>query len=474
MASAAERKEKAARWSIAASAGITLAKGAAGLATGSLALVADAAHSLLDVASTTLTWLAVRASEKPADAEHQYGHGKVEALAALVQTALLFLVSGAVAYEGLRRLATGASEVSPNAAAVVVLLVSMAVDAWRWHALRRVARETGSQALEADALHFSADLVNSALVLAALAAAAAGYTQADAIVAIGVSLFIAGAGFRLTRRTIDTLLDAAPAGLAERIEAAATAVPGVAAVGRVRVRPVGGRVQGETLVKVSRTLPLEHVAELREQVRQAITAEVPGAEVTVGAEPVTLDEETVLERVLLIGAKQRLPVHHVVVQEVEGRRLVSADVEVDGRLSLGEAHELASRLEAAIREELGPQVEVDTHIEPLQVEALAGIDATEEELRAVKAGLGAAALESDGVSDVHSVRVRRTGEGLVVHFHCRVDPARSVASAHAEVDALERRFRSRHPGVVRIVGHAEPTRPHPQRGQPSVNPKPSH
>ena len=190
----AQRKQRAALWSIVASAGITLAKGAAGLATGSLALISDAAHSLLDVASTTITWLAVRAAHKPADDEHQYGHGKVESLAALIETAFLFLLSGAVAYEGARRLASGETSVVPSFAAAGVLVAAIGVDAWRWHALRKVARETRSEALEADALHFSSDLVNSALVLAAFGAAALGYRQADSLVAIGVSLFIAFAG----------------------------------------------------------------------------------------------------------------------------------------------------------------------------------------------------------------------------------------------------------------------------------------
>src|SRR3712207_3780413 len=180
------RKERAALWSIAASAVITLAKGAAGLATGSLALISDAAHSLLDVASTTMTWLAVRAARKPADAQHHYGHGKFESLAALGQTAFLFLLSGAVAYEGVRRLAAGDAAVAPSWTAVAVLVAAIAVDAWRWQSLTRVARETGSEALEADALHFSSDLVNSVLVLAALGAAAAGYPQVDSLVAIGV------------------------------------------------------------------------------------------------------------------------------------------------------------------------------------------------------------------------------------------------------------------------------------------------
>ena len=182
-----QRKERAAIWSIVASVAITLGKGAAGLASGSLALISDAAHSLLDVAATTVTWLALRAAHKPADEEHQYGHGKYESLAALIETAFLFVLSGAVAFEGVRRLWAGEADVVFSWAAAGVLCAAIVVDSWRWWSLRRIARETGSEALEADALHFSSDLVNSVLVLAALGAAAAGYPQVDSIVSRSVA-----------------------------------------------------------------------------------------------------------------------------------------------------------------------------------------------------------------------------------------------------------------------------------------------
>lgn len=450
------RKARAASLSVAASAGITVAKGAAGLATGSLALISDAAHSLLDVASTTMTWLAVRVAGKPADAEHHYGHGKVESLAALLQTALLFLLSGAVAFEGLRRLATGDTEVQPSWAAVGVLLAAIVVDAWRWRALTRVARETGSEALAADALHFSSDLVNSVLVLAALGAAALGYPQGDALVAIGVAMFIAVAGFRLARRTVDTLLDAAPTGVAEAARAKAEGVPGVVSTERVRVRPAGGRLLGEVGVEVSRTLPIERVAAIRDRIADALARSWPGSEWTVTAKPVPLDDETVLDRVMLIAARRRVFVHHVIVQTVAGRLSVSLDVEVDRRLTLRAAHAVADGLEAAIVAELGPAVEVETHIEPLPEGEVEGRDAEPVLAAHIARALEDTSREITDVGGVHSVRVRETDAGLVVNYHCRVDPDLTVARVHDGVDELERRMRAAEPRIRRLIGHAEP------------------
>jgi cation diffusion facilitator family transporter len=449
------RKERAAIWSIAASAEITLGKGVAGFATGSLALISDAAHSLLDVAATTITWLAIRAAHKPADEEHQYGHGKYESLAALIETAFLFVLSGAVAFEGLRRLWARESDVVFSWAAVAVLGFAIVLDGWRWWSLKRVARETGSEALEADALHFSADLANSVLVLIAFAAAAAGYPQVDSLVAVAVAVFIAVAGFRLAQRTLATLLDTAPKGMAEQVRNRAEAVSGVASVERVRVRPAGGRAIGEVLVNVSRTLPLERVAAIKQNIATAIAQDLPDAELTITADPVQLDDETIMERVMLTAARLRVPVHHITVQNLEGRMSVSFDVEVDGSLSLARAHEIADRIESAVAEELGPQVEVESHIEPLAVGLLEGREADAATVARVCSTLAANTAEG-AIREVHNVRVRETPSGLVVNYHCRVDPSLDVAAVHGLVDDLERRVRLEHGEILRVVGHAEP------------------
>lgn len=453
-----EAKEKAALGSIAASVVITLGKGAAGIMTGSLSLISDAAHSLLDVFATVFTWLAVRAAGKPADEEHQYGHGKVESLAALAETAFLFLLSGAVAYEGIRRLSSGETEFTFHWAAVGVLLASILIDAWRWYVLAKVARETSSQALAADALHFSSDLINSVLVLLAFGAAALGYPQADALVAVGVAVFIAVAGFNIARRTVETLLDAAPSGVSESIRNAAESVPGVVDVERVRVRSSGTHLFADIEIAVPRMMAVDRLDGIKRRIAEAVRERHADAVVTVTAAARALDEETVLERVLLIAAKRRTPVHHVTVQTVGERLSVSLDVEVDARMSLGAAHTIASRLEAAIREEFGGDTEVETHIEPLTVPNLRGRDVEPGLAESVAASLARAAAEVGTISDVHSVRVRDTEHGLVVNYHCRVDPALDVATVHEAVDRLEHLARNDHPAIVRIVSHTEPAK----------------
>jgi cation diffusion facilitator family transporter len=450
-------KERVALGSIAASAGLTAAKATVGLLTGSLAILSEAGHSLIDLSATVLTYFAVRLSGKPADREHQYGHGKIESVTALAETALLFLLTAVVIWEAAQRLIGAQTHaVEATAAAFAIIAGSIVVDFFRARTLHRVAKETSSEALEADALHFGSDMWSSVAVLAGLGGVALGYSWADATAAIVVAVFIAVAAFRLGRRTIGTLTDTAPEGVSERVTAIARQVPGVVAVERVRARPAGAVLFVELGVAVSRTLPLDRVSAIKERLTRDVRADMPNAEVTITTEPRALDDETVRERVMVIARDLGLAIHHVAVQSISGQLSVSADLEVDGAMALNAAHDVASRLEEAVRNELGPDVEVETHIEPLPVDVLAGHDAAPGRIAEVREGLVALAYGVPALGEIHDVRVRETPDGEIVNFHCHVDPAQSVSTVHDAVDALERGLRRKYPGIQRVIGHAEP------------------
>jgi len=207
---------------------------------------------------------------------------------------------------------------------------------------------------------------------------------------------------------------------------------------------------------VSRTLPLDRVKALKENVAAAIRAEMPRAEVGVDAAPRALDDESVQERVMVIARNQGLAVHHVTVHDIRGKYSVSLDLEVDRKLALGAAHQIADNLEAALRDELGPAVEVETHIEPLQPPETAGREAPPERVRAVEIALGEIAAEIGTIVEVHEVRVRETDEGEIVNFHGYVDPRLAVQAVHDKVDEIERALRRRSPSIKRVIGHAEP------------------
>jgi len=450
-------KEKVALTSIAASASLTLAKGAVGLATGSLAVLSEAAHSLLDLAATVMTYFAVRISGKPADEEHHYGHGKIESVSALAETAFLFLLSGLVIWEALQRLfGAHGHAVKATFWAFVVMVASIVVDFFRARVLYRVAAQTSSEALEADALHFGSDMWSSAAVLAGLAMVALGYPLADSAAAIVVALFICIAGWRLGRRTVDTLTDTAPAGAAKKIAAEVARIPGIVGVERLRARQSAGVLFVDLVVAVSRTLPLDRVAAVKDRIVQKVREESAAAEVTVTTEPRALDDETVLERVMVIARNRALAVHHVTVHALAGRLAVALDLEVDGKLTLGAAHDIASGLEDAIREELGPSVEVETHIEPMQPLDEPGHEAAPARIAAVRDAIKDIAAKTDLVGEIHDVRVREADAGEIVNFHCMVDARLKVADVHEKVDELERALRLRFPSIRRVIGHAEP------------------
>ncbi len=450
-------KQRVALGSIGASAALTIGKAIIGLTTGSLAILSEAAHSMLDFVATAMTYFAVRVADKPADKEHHYGHGKVESVSALVETALLFLLSAVVLWEAGHRLLAGEGHaVEATIAAFAIIAGSIIIDFFRARVLNRVAAKTSSQALEADALHFSSDMWSSIAVLIGLAGVRLGYGWADSAAAIVVALFVCLAGWRLGKRTIDTLTDTAPAGVADRITAIARKVRNVVSVERVRTREAGATVFGEIEVSASRTLPLDRVETLKTDIEAAVRAAMPKVEIAVIVTPRALDDETVMERVMVIARNRGLAVHHVTVHSFGGKLAISLDLEVDGTLTFAAAHEVASGLEAAIGDELGPSIEVETHIEPLQVGRTAGRDAGPARVAEIAAALAEIAAAPGAVRDIHDVRVRDTDDGQIVNFHCNVDPQRTVTAVHELVDELEHGLRQRFPVINRVIGHAEP------------------
>src|SRR5437899_4169161 len=206
--------------SVLAAIAITALKIIVGVTTGSLGILSEAAHSGLDLIAAIITFFSVRVSDKPADADHQYGHGKVENFSAFIETGLLLLTCVWIIYEAVKRLFFRHVEIEPGITAFVVMFISMAVDFWRSRALGRIAAKYDSQALEADALHFSTDIWSSGVVVVGLALVWAGRSyhvewlrQADPIAALFVAAVVVSVSWRLARRTVDALLDAALAGV---------------------------------------------------------------------------------------------------------------------------------------------------------------------------------------------------------------------------------------------------------------------
>jgi len=368
---------------------------------------------------------------------------------------MLYVLSGGILVESWSRLHQGTSPPTLSAIPFVVLVIDIAVNFWRARALHRAAHDTRSQALAADALHFASDVMGSVAVIIGLALSGLGYWWGDAAAAIAVAIMIAALGLRLARSNIETLVDRAPEGATEKARSAIEAIPGVVEVERLRVRMVGATHFIDASVKVPRTYPIDRVDEIKQKALEAVAKALGEADLTFTAVPVALDNESVRERIMVIARNSGLAVHHVTVHDLGGKLTVSIDLEVDGEMALTDAHAIAHELERNISDEFGADLEVDTHIEPLEPELPFGTDAAPERVDTITAALTRIAADT-AIHDIHSVRVRDTEAGEIVNFHCRATPSMSVIKVHENVDEIERALRRAFPSVKRVISHAEP------------------
>jgi cation diffusion facilitator family transporter len=448
-------KSRVAAVSILASASMAAVKFVVGVAIGSLALISEALHSSVDLVATIVTWFVVRVSDRPADAAHNYGHGKIESLSALGVIGMLYVLAGGIVVEAYGRLREGVPPPTFSIFAFVVLGIDIGVNLWRARALHVTAVDTKSQALAADALHFASDVLGSIAVIIGLSLSAFGFWWGDAAAAIGVAVMISILGLRLGRSTIETLLDRAPDGASEKARAAILGVPGVVDVERLRMRMVGPTHFIDAIVQVPRTYPIDRIDAIKQKAQTAVTQALDDADLTFTAVPVARNNESVRERVMVIARNSGLAVHHVTVHDLGGKLTVSIDLEVDGEMALLEAHDIAHTLEHHIRDEFGADLEIDTHIEPLEPELPVGTDAAPARVEQIKTALSGFA--SGGViHSIHSVRVRDTAAGEIVNFHCYASPSMSVIAVHEQVDEIERDLRRAFPSVKRVISHAEP------------------
>jgi len=334
---------------------LTLAKLAVGLWTNSLGILSEAAHSGLDLVAAVVTWLTVRVSGKPADRRHPYGHGKFENLSALFETLLLLGTCVWIVKEALSRLFIKDKPVEVNVWSFLVIALSIAVNYSRAAALRRVARKHGSQALEADALHFTSDIWSSYVVIAGLAAVWIAHrwglgwlAEADPVAALGVAAIVIFACWELGKRAVGDLLDEVPEGLAEDVGTAAK-VAGVMEVRQVRVRRSGPEYFADVTLAVGHEAAFEAAHDVAHRAETAIKALLPAADVVIHVEPLAPVEEGLLTKTRLLAARHGLGAHGIRVYEEAGSRSLELHLEVDETLRLSEAHRKADEFEKALR-----------------------------------------------------------------------------------------------------------------------------
>jgi len=466
----AHEKQLVAAASVAAAVILVGAKLAVGVITGSLGILAEAVHSALDMAAAFITLLAVRISERPADASHLYGHGKVENLSALVETLLLMATCAWIIYEAIKRLFFVPVLVEPNLGAFLLMGLSMVIDYSRSRSLSRVARKYQSQALEADALHFKTDIWSSAVVILGLVLVKIGEIQpgnrellqrADAVAALVVAFIIICAGARLGSRTVDALLDRAPQGLAEQLEEKIKAIPGILKVARIRFRNVGNRLFVDLIVEVPRHFSFQESHRLAQEAQEAVRRIWPRADVLVHTNPIA-EDETMTEIIQAVAAQQQMAIHNVTTHRTERGVWIDLDLEVDPGVSFEQAHQQATELENKLKAELiagQPSVciaGINVHIEPRAEEAVEGsaLEPTKADLyihcvNQICQDLGLAGL-------CHDIELHKVGGKIYLSLHLSLAADLSMAEAHGVAEQIEGRLRREFPCLGRIVIHTEP------------------
>jgi len=455
-------KRRVSLHSMLAAAVMTLLKLAAGLLSGSLGVLSDAAHSGLDMVGSALTFFSVRVSDKPADEDHTYGHGKVENLSSFGEVMLMAVSSGWIIWEAIRRMLYHSVELHHSIWPVLVVLSSIGVDFWRSRRLRAVAKLTGSPALATDAFHFASDIWSSVAVLCGLGASWVG-TQygigwlryADPLAAVVVSLLILRLTLRLGHEAVAVLMDEIPAQTRRQIVREVEQVPGVLAVEQARVRRAGAGYFADLTLALPRRFTFEHTGELVRSATAAVQRALPEADVVIHTVPRQARAESIFDRVRAVAARNNVSVHELSVQSHNGRLRVEQHLELDEKMPLLAAHGFVTAMEAEILRETPEIDSVLTHIESEP----ATIEPPEEmvaEDRKIESAMRDAARFFPEIVDVHEIKVGHSGEHISLSCHCTLPDDLTMQRVHQVITGLEDRFKLECPEVQRVLIHPEP------------------
>jgi cation diffusion facilitator family transporter len=411
---------------------------------------------------SALTFFSVQVSDRPADEDHTYGHGKFENFSSFGEVLLMAVSSGWIIWEAVQRILHPARELQNLGWPVAVVLCSIGVDFWRSRRLRDVAQRTGSSALATDAFHFASDIWSSLAVLCGLGASWAGVhfgiailRYADPLAAVVVSLLILRLTLRLGREAVSVLLDEIPAETRLRLIENVTRVPGVLGVEQARVRRAGANYFADLTLALPRRFTFEHTGELVRAATDAVHRTLPEADVVIHTVPRQARAESIFDRVRAVAARNNVSVHELSVQSHKGKLRVEQHLELDEALSLLAAHDFVCTLEAEILREV-PEIDgILTHIEsePATIEQP---EEMVEENRRIEEAMQAAAAPIAEIIDVHEIKVGRSGDHIHVTCHCTLPDDLSMRSVHGAITALEARFKLGCPEVDRVTIHPEP------------------
>jgi cation diffusion facilitator family transporter len=447
--------QRTALFSVFAAVGLVAIKLIVGLVANSLALIAEAAHSGTDVIAALLTFFAVGVAGRPADAGHQFGHGKAEHLSALGEGGILVIASLAIAYEAIVRLVNGEHEVKTDWYVFAVVVGVIVIDLSRMLASRQRARELHSAALGANALHFGLDMLGSVTVLVGLLLVRAGYPNADSVAALLVAALVLVSAGRLMRNNVAVLMDTAPEDSESRARDAIESIDVDASLRRLRIREAGGRHFADVVVGVPADAGVAHGHAVASAIEEAIEAELPGSDVVVHVEP---EGDLGPLRQRATAAALSVPdvreIHNVTALRVGEGTEFSLHLKVPADMTLDAAHAIADEVEHAIREAVPSTARVLSHIEPLTDEA-AGLPISDGRVHEEDQHVRDVVREVTG-ADPRELRFRNTEQGLLAFLTLALPHDMTLVDAHETASEVERRIRDEQSSIFDVVVHTEP------------------
>jgi cation diffusion facilitator family transporter len=453
----ADKEKRFIAWtSVFAAVFLTSFKLGIGLWTNSLGILSEAAHSGLDLLAAIITLFAVSFADRPADEDHPYGHGKLENISAFIETFLLIITCAWIIWEGASRLVAHTHHIETNIWGFIVMGVSILVDTSRSRALYRVAKKHKSQALEADALHFSSDIWSSLTVIAGLFFVWLGYPEFDAVAAIGVALLVLFVSYRLGRRTIDALMDRVPHSLTKEVESAITSVKGVEELRKVRIRTSGAHLFVDTVVAIRRTIPFQSAHAIMDSIERAVHDIHPNADVVVHSEPFEAKDETIIDKIRMIVMDKGLRApHNIEVHITDGKYFIDFDVEYAEGKSFTEAHEVSSEIEQQIQNTLQSVGKVTIHMEEYHPSERVLMNVTEAEIHLSK--------EIQEVTEQHKdvfackdLTLLKEGHQYNATLTCQIEKTKTLDEVHQIISDVEAILFRHFKQLRRIMIHAEP------------------
>ena len=458
----ADLKIKVAMNSLYAAVIITLIKILAAYFSGSLGVLSEVFNSAIDIFVCLVTILSIKYSSRPPDADHNYGHEKVENFSALFQVFILFITASYIIYKAaLRLFGNEVIEVKVNIWILLALVVSMIIDFYRARILRKIARETKSNALEADALHFSSDILSSGVVIIGLILVYFDISKtADTIAALIVTGVIIYLGFKLSKKSIDSLMDRVPAGLYEKVKYETLLIKGVEDIKSFRIRSSGSKIYIDMVILISRLVPFSKAHDIMDSVEKKLNELIENADVVIHSEPIETKSETINDKIRMIVNEFGLKCHDIFSHRINNEIYSELHIEVDNTNDLTKAHNEITEIEERIKKEIDVITHLKIHIDEPSEIVFDTKDITEnskEMIREVNNILD----ESRDVISSSDIHVISTNGKIRVSLTCVFNYIHSFDEVHDIVTVLESKIylnlKENYPKLANVIIHAEPS-----------------